>query len=392
MRVDKIIEVGGKVLKKVEQKGLLLEELGKIEKSIVKSEKPLQVITTSLPREVKNFDKVVVEEGNGFLTEVLSFKNDKGETLLKTINRSKEGGDSFFTMRKYQQDMESKVIHTNKFQNRKLISSQQETMTKGLYGDSFTRTKVVKNGINGNDKDSISEITPSKIDGLKIYLVQDKKLAKATFNRYYSALSKAFNVIIDDKELNMRNPCKSVKKYIEDNEIERYLTKEEEEKLMQELPSYLKPIVVCALTTGLRASNVLNLRWEAINFEYNFIEILKQQNKGRKKIQLPLSEKFRKELEKIGIKESGYVFISHRTQQQYKKVYNGFQAALNRAGIKKTRFQDLRHTVATRLVANGSDLGTVKQYLAHSNIRTTERYMHPTPENMLKAVDILDGF
>lgn len=159
MRVDKIIEIGGKVLKKVEQNGLLLEELGKIEKSIIKSEKPLQVITSSLPREVKNFDRVVVEEGNGFLTEVLSFKNDKGETLLKTINRSKEGGDSFFTMRKYhQQNMESEVIHTNKFKNRKLISSQQETMTKGLYGDSFTRTKVVKNNINGKASHDIHSI------------------------------------------------------------------------------------------------------------------------------------------------------------------------------------------------------------------------------------------
>lgn len=165
VRVDKIIEVSGKVLKKVEQKGLLLEELEKIEKSIVKSEKPLQIITTSLPCGVKNFDKVVVEEGNGFLTEVLSFKNDKGETLLKTINRSKEDGDSFFTMRRYQQDLDSEVIHTNKFKNLELISSQQETMTKGLYGDSFTKTKIVKNDINGkasHDIHSIGEYKQSK--------------------------------------------------------------------------------------------------------------------------------------------------------------------------------------------------------------------------------------
>ncbi len=304
----------------------------------------------------------------------------------------------------FEADLKSKLslIHRGKLPDDKIITIKEmfnvylnhskANKCPKAYKDDENKVRFFKEYFKCKDSDSISEITPSRIEGLKIHLVNDKKLSKATFNRYYSALSKAFNVIIDDRELNMRNPCKSVKKYLEDNEIERYLTQEEEEKLMQELPDYLKPIVVCALTTGLRASNILNLRWEAINFEYNFIEILKQQNKGHKKIQLPLGVKFKKELEKIGIKKSGYVFVSHRTNQQYKKIYNGFQAALNRAGIKKMRFHDLRHTVGTRLVASGTDLRTVKEYLAHSNIRTTERYMHPTPENMVRAVDILNRF
>lgn len=304
----------------------------------------------------------------------------------------------------FEADLKSKLslIHRGKLPDDKIITIK-EMFTAYLnhskankcpkaYKDDQSKVKFFKTFFGCKDNDSISEITPSRIDGLKIYLIEDKKCSKATFNRYYSALSKAFNVIIDDKELNMRNPCKSIKKFTEDNEITRYLTKEDEEKLMQELPSYLKPIVICALTTGLRASNILNLKWETINFECNFIEVLKQENKGHKKIQLPLSTKFKKELEKIGMKESGYVFVSHRTNEQYKKISNGFQAALSRAGIKKMRFHDLRHTVATRLVANGTDLRTVKEYMAHSNIRTTERYMHPTPENMLKAVDILDSF
>lgn len=284
---------------------------------------------------------------------------------------------------------DDKIITTKEMFNMFLIHSRANKCPKA-YEDDKRKVKFFTEFFKG--KKSISEITPNEIERLKIYLIEDKGLTKSTFNRYYSALSKAFNVIIENKKLNMRNPCKSVKKFAEDNEITRYLTQEEEEKLMLELPKYLKPIVICALTTGLRASNILNLRWETINFEYNFIEVLKQENKGHKKIQLPLSKKFKIELEKIGIKEEGYVFVSHRTKKQYKKIYEGFQSALKRAGIKKMRFHDLRHTVATRLVANGADLRTVKEYMAHSNTRTTERYMHPTPENMLKAVDILDSF
>lgn len=241
-------------------------------------------------------------------------------------------------------------------------------------------------------KNPISEITPSKLEGLKTYLTEEKGLTNATFNRYYAVLSKAFNVIILDKQLNIQNPCRNVKKLKEDNQITRYLTEAEEKRLMVEVSEYLKPIVVCALTTGLRLSNILNLKWESINFEQGFIEILKQQNKGHKKIQLPLSSKLKIELEKIGIKKSGYVFLKPNTNIPFKNIRDGFKGALKRAKIDNFRFHDFRHTVATRLVAKGSDLGTVKEYLAHSSLTTTQRYLHATPENMLKAVDILDGF
>ena len=197
---------------------------------------------------------------------------------------------------------------------------------------------------------------------------------------------------IDNYNLNIKNPCKSVKKLKEDNQIIRYLTIGEEKRLMEELPEYLKSIVICALTTGLRLSNILNLKWESVNFEYNFIEILKQENKGHKKIQLPLGSKLRAVFEKMSKREKGYIFVSHRTGTKYTNINDGFKEALKRANIDNFRFHDLRHTVATRLVANGADLLTVKQYMAHSNISTTQRYMHPTPENMIKAVDILDNF
>jgi len=241
-------------------------------------------------------------------------------------------------------------------------------------------------------KNSISEITPSKIEEFKTYLIKTKKRSKATFNRYYACLSKAFNDVIIDKKLNIQNPCRSVKKLKEDNQITRYLTKEEEERLMSEIPAYMKPIIVCALSTGLRLSNVLNLKWESIDFDANFIEILRQLNKGHKKIQLPISKKLKLILEEIGIKKTGFVFISYRTNTRFKKIDNGFNEACKRANIENFRFHDLRHTVATRLVANGADLGTVKEYMGHSTLAMTQRYSHPTPENMLKAVDILDSF
>lgn len=267
--------------------------------------------------------------------------------------------------------------------------SRANKKEKSVINDEY-RVRILKDFFGANT--IINDINGKKIESFKNYLVNKQGLSSGTFNRYYGVLSKAFNLAIDNYNLNMKNPCKSVKKLKEDNSKVRYLTEEEEARLMQALPDYLKPIVICALTTGLRLQNILGLRWETIDIEQNFLEILMQENKGHKKIQIPLSSKFKAELEKIGIKKEGYVFISWRTGTKYSNIHDGFTKALKEAGIKNFRFHDLRHTVATRLVANGADLMTVKQYLAHSNLSTTQRYMHPTPENMKKAVAILDCF
>lgn len=258
------------------------------------------------------------------------------------------------------------------------------------YRDNKHKVDVMQDFFKGNTV--ISDVTPAMIEKLKTHIVGDLGNTKSTFNRYFASLKKAYNLVIINHRLNLLNPCKLVSSFVEDNHITRYLSEDEEKRLMKELPKYLQPIVVCALTTGLRKSNILNLKWENINIEYSYIEILKQENKGKKEIKIPLSKKFRLELEKLGIQESGYVFKSHRGDKPYTNIDDGFKQACERAGIENFRFHDLRHTVGTRLVANGADLQTVKQYLAHSDIKTTQRYLHPVDKNMLKAIDILDSF
>ena len=259
-----------------------------------------------------------------------------------------------------------------------------------VYRDNKHKVDVMQEFFGFNT--AIGDVTPAMIEKLKTYITNDIGNSKATFNRYFASLKKAYNLVIINHRLNLLNPCKLVSSFTEDNHLTRYLTEEEEKRLMKELPDYLKPIVICALTTGLRKSNILNLKWESINFEYGFIEILKQENKGKKAIQIPLSNKFKAELEKIGIKEKGFVFKSHRGDKPYTNIDEGFRQACIRAGIENFRFHDLRHTVGTRLVANGADLQTVKQYLAHSDLKTTQRYLHPVKENMKKAIEILDSF
>lgn len=76
------------------------------------------------------------------------------------------------------------------------------------------------------------------------------------------------------------------------------MTKEEEDNLLSELADHLKPIVICALQTGLRRGNILNLRWEQVDIVSELIIIEKQNNKGHKDVQIPISAKLMNELKK----------------------------------------------------------------------------------------------
>lgn len=231
-------------------------------------------------------------------------------------------------------------------------------------------------------------ITPSRIEDFKSVMLE--KYSKAYVNRYLACIKTIFNIGIKN-ELIEYNPMKCVKMLKEDNQKIRYLTEEEECRLFEFLPEHLKPIVICALQTGLRKSNILQLRWELVDMDFKFIEVLAQNNKGHKIIKIPISDKLYKVLESLP-RTSEYVFANPETKQPYKDISEGFTNACKKANIENFRFHDLRHTVATRLVGKGIDLRVVQEIMAHSTIVTTQRYMHPTPKRKIEAIEVLNSY
>ena len=72
-------------------------------------------------------------------------------------------------------------------------------------------------------------------------------------------------------------------------------------------------------------------------------------------------------------------------------VKNAFALACKRAGIHDFRMHDLRHTCAAWLVSGGVSLIEVRDLLGHSSVTMTERYAHLAPENLQRAVKVLEG-
>lgn len=251
------------------------------------------------------------------------------------------------------------------------------------------------------------KITPNKIEQFKEFLKTERNAKNSTINHYLTTLSKMFNVGIDNGIIR-NNPLQKVSKLREDNHKTRYLTKAEEKRLFIEIEReyevldrythkkkitqpylYLKPIIITALQTGMRRGEILNLKWNNIDFTQGFIELL--ETKSGKSRKIPISSTLKEVL--LGIKRnSEYVFVNPRTNGPYTDLKKSFHTVIKKAGINNFRFHDLRHTVATRLVEKNIDLFVVQDILGHSKITTTQRYAHPVPQRKLDAIEVLNNY
>lgn len=237
---------------------------------------------------------------------------------------------------------------------------------------------------------NILDIKPTDVDKFRQSLLDAGK-TMATANRHFTALKRAYNIMIKDGLINY-NPTNSVKKFKEDGRRTRYLSKEEFKRLVKVMPDYLYAIVVTAIQTGFRKQNVLRLRWEQINFDSRTIELLQSENKGKKHIQKPITDTLYNLLQKLNPKPSGYVFVNPRTGKPYTDIRKAFNTALKRANITGLVFHDLRRTFGTWLIKNGVDIRTVQHLLDHEDISTTQRYLALSSEYNIEAMSKLNDY
>jgi len=214
-------------------------------------------------------------------------------------------------------------------------------------------------------------------------------VTKSTINRELACLRKMFNKAIDWDYLS-KNPVSKVNFFSEkDNLKERVLTQEEEKKLLRTCSEYLRPIIITAIHVGLRRGEIFNLKWENVNFSKKEIKV--EKTKSGKVRLVPINDFLLRELSRLEEKngESKIVFFNPETGKPYRDIKKAFKGACRKAGIRNLRFQDLRHTFASRLVERGIDLITVKDLLGHSSVKITERYTHSNKIIKKAAVEVL---
>jgi len=202
-----------------------------------------------------------------------------------------------------------------------------------------------------------------------------KKVTGTCANREVYCLSKIYKQAIKQK-LVYKNPVKGYEPFRE-NKRNEYLSIEEVHKFIETARDYIKRFVIIAVTTGLRTSNILNLRWEQINLNTNTISISGSEIKNGEDLTLPIMPLLLNELQKIPKeKQKGYV-ICRENGQPYKDIRGSFKADLLKAGITRNiRKHDLRHTFGSQSAMAGINAFTLKELMGHKTLETTQRYTH----------------
>ena len=237
----------------------------------------------------------------------------------------------------------------------------------------------------------LTDISPVIISEYKVKR-RAEKASPRTINYELTLMGHAFNIAIKEWEWIEDNPVRRVKKDRVNNTIERWLTLDEEEKLLKFSPSWLKDIIIFAIHTGLRQSELLDLKWSQIDFERRTMIIYEQKNGGIDT--LPLNETSMEVLRnKAEHLPDDYVFPSNvNTRKGNRDLLDSFYKARERASIKNFRFHDLRHTFATRLVQRGVGIYEVQKLGRWKNTSMVMRYAHHYPESLRSSIEVMDEF
>jgi integrase len=174
---------------------------------------------------------------------------------------------------------------------------------------------------------------------------------------------------------------------------ERILTRDEERRLLDACTAqreHLRPILICAIDSGMRRGEILSLKWRDVDFEHGLISIQAFNTKTMKERQVSMTARLAHELETLW--EQSPKDERQRVFGIINNVKRSFTTARNAAGLSDVRFHDLRHTHATRLVGAHIPLSEVGRVLGHTQPSTTYRYVNANVETARRASAALDAF
>jgi integrase len=234
----------------------------------------------------------------------------------------------------------------------------------------------------------LSEIAPSDIERYK--LSRRNVVSGATVNRELALLKRMFNLAIDWDLYLALNPVRKVKFFQEFNTGRRILTPVEEESLVRNATTYLRDLIVFALNTGLRIGEIFTLRWSNVDWGKPVLNVFAP--KTGKIRSVPMNSETLRILETWARgQRNEFVFYNFGTGEPFVDLSAGFALACQKAGITGVTWHTLRHTFASRLLDQGTDIVTVKELLGHSTVIVTMRYLHPNFAAKVQAVGKLAG-
>ncbi|TXB65224.1 tyrosine-type recombinase/integrase [Vicingus serpentipes] len=239
---------------------------------------------------------------------------------------------------------------------------------------------------------NITEVNSQIIRSWIVSLLEDE-ISTTTINRKISTL-KTFFKYLQKNEIIDNNPLlkiitpktkKSLPVFVNEKEIYNLFENITFGNNLEEIQNKL--ILELLYSTGIRLSELIEIKINSIDLNNLTIKVLGKRNKERI---IPISNNLKKEIEnflelRLEI-DSNYnnLFLTKNNKKLYPKfVYrlvNNYLSIVTK--ISKKSPHVLRHTFATHMLNNGADLNTIKEILGHSSLSATQVYTHNTIEKL----------
>lgn len=232
-------------------------------------------------------------------------------------------------------------------------------------------------------------------ENIKKYLnyLYDNNLNKNTISRKLSSIRSFYNylynhdIIENNYFSSIHNPKKirNLPHYLKEDEIVKILNNTNEVNIYNKRN---KLIVYLLYVTGLRVSELVNIKLEDIDKYNKKIKILGKGNKERfvfyeKECSILLEDYLKNVREKLNSNQSKYLLLNKfgnkLSTRMIRNILNNIKVG---TGIEHIHPHMIRHTFATSMLNNGADLMTVKELLGHESINTTSIYTHVTNEKI----------
>lgn len=347
----------------------------------------------------------------GFYYAVLNLRDSNGKTKQKWISsglperNNKRKAEQFLkeTIREYEEKKITvyKTIPFADFMTEWLEIIRPQVKDNTYYSYAL----VVKNSVVPYFKDNA--VTLQDLEAIHIQKYYNKKLKEGvsgnTIKHHHANIRKALEYAVKQNWIPY-NPASRVElprikqfqvNFYDDSQIKQLI--ESAKNSVIEVPVLLTAIY------GLRRSEVLGLKWDAIDFKKQRITVKRTLVVGNEELLLEDSTKNSSSRRSLTLipKAAEVLLLEHKKQQELKELFGNeyhdegfvctmpdgrpirpdyisrhFKNLLIEKSLPVIRFHDLRHSSASLLIANGFSLKEVGEWLGHSCITTTNRYAH----------------
>lgn len=223
-----------------------------------------------------------------------------------------------------------------------------------------------------------------------------RAISAATVNRSLATLRKLLRLA---HEWRLINRIPRVRLLPGERNREFILTHAQERLYLEMAPRLLKDAATLILDTGLRIGEALALDWPDIHLEpasgarFGYLHVRDGKSRFARR-NVPLTARVREMLEARKRESKGLAVFAESTARpmlnsSLDHLHREQREALKMSG--EFVLHSLRHTYGTRLGEAGADAFTIMRLMGHSSVTVSQRYVHPTPEALERAVERLEG-